>query len=157
METKFVLLLFYSDSHRKYHQRRPKMHVLIVFWLDSISKHRCSSRSRPWKYQSQICGGSHDIKKQLFYCLAEQIPSPKIRVGTLRTMLYKFNTEIGRHLAMPFIVMHFKERNLQRWFWLFTSLSNSYDKSFSQKKMFGKVLWIGLWYLFLPFSVLSHI
>ena len=41
---------------------------------------------------------------------------------------------------MPFIEMHFKERNLQRCFWLFTSLSNSYDKSFSQKKMFGKVL-----------------
>ena len=41
---------------------------------------------------------------------------------------------------MPFIKMHFKERNPQRCFWLFTSQSNSYDKSFSQKKMFGKVL-----------------
>ena len=41
---------------------------------------------------------------------------------------------------MSFIVIHFKERNLQRCFWLFTSLSNSYDKSFSKKKMFGKVL-----------------
>ena len=41
---------------------------------------------------------------------------------------------------MPFIEMHLKERNLERCFWFFTSLSNSYDKSFSQKKMFGKVL-----------------
>ena len=55
-------------------------------------------------------------------------------------MVYEFNTEIGSHPAMYFMEMHFKERNLQRCFWLFTSLSNSYDKSFSQKKMFGKVL-----------------
>ena len=41
---------------------------------------------------------------------------------------------------MTFMEMHFNERNFQRCFWLFTSLSSSYDKSFSQKKMFSKVL-----------------
>ena len=77
--------------------------------------------------------GSHNFKKQLFYCLVYQISSPKIRFRTLRMMLYKFNAEIGRHPAILFIVMHLKERNLQRRFWLFRSLPNSYDKSFSQK------------------------
>ena len=69
--------------------------------------------------------GSHNIKKQ--------IPYPKIQVRPLRTILYKFNTEIGRHPAMPFIVMHFKGRNLRRPLCLFRSLSNPYDKSFPQK------------------------
>ena len=56
--------------------------------------------------------------------VVSQIPSPKVRIWTMRTILYKFNTEIGRHPAMPFIEMHFKERNRQWCFWLFTSLSN---------------------------------
>ena len=59
--------------------------------------------------------GSHDIKKLFLYCLAQKIPSLKLRVRTLRTTLYKF------------IVMHFKEKNLQRCSWLFTSLPNSSD------------------------------
>ena len=78
--------------------------------------------------------GFHDIKKQLLYCLVQQIPSPKIQVGTLWTILYKFNTKIGRHPAMPFIVMHFKKIKFQRYFLLFRSLSNPYDTSFSQKQ-----------------------
>ena len=69
-------------------------------------------------------------------------------------MLYKFNSEIGRHLATPFIEIHFKERSLQRGFWLFTSLSNSYDKSFSQKKKRCLVRFlIGLWDVFLPLLI----
>ena len=126
-------LLFYSDSHRKNHQRRPKTHISTFFWFDSIFKNGCSSRSPPESIKVKFVG-SHDIKKQLLYCLVQQILSPKIRVRTLRTILYKLNTEIGRHPAMPFIAMHFKEKNLQRCFWLFTSLSNPYDKSFSQKQ-----------------------
>ena len=42
---------------------------------------------------------------------------------------------------MPFIVMHFKEKNLQRCFWLFTSLSNPYDfSSFILKVPIEKVV-----------------
>ena len=35
-------------------------------------------------------------------------------VRTLQTTFYKFNTEIGRHPAMPFIVMRFKEKKMLR-------------------------------------------
>ena len=75
----------------------------------------------------------HVIKKQLLYCLVQQILSPKIQVRTLQTILYKFNAKIGRHPAMPFIVMHFKKIKFQRYFWLFRSLSNSYGQFFFSK------------------------
>ena len=110
MEAKYCAVLFQSDSHRKYHQRRPKMHVLIFFGLIPFLKTDAVLDHLP-----------ESIKVKF---VVSQIPSPKVRVWTMRTTLYKFNTEIGRHPAMPFIEMHFKERNLQWCFWLFTSLSN---------------------------------
>ena len=60
---KFVQLLFYSDSQRKYHQRRPKKHVLIVFLsfipllkTDAVLDHLTESIKVKFV-------GSHDIKK----------------------------------------------------------------------------------------------
>ena len=75
METKFVQLLYYSDSYRKYHQKRPKMHVLIVFCFDFILNTDAVVDHLPEsikiiKFKSIKFVGSHDIKKQLLYCLA---------------------------------------------------------------------------------------
>ena len=117
-----VQLLFYSDCHGKYHQRRPKMQVLMgFFWFDSIFKKRCSSRSSPWKYQSQVCWVSWQQKAVIVLSVLANL-STKIRIWTLRKTFYKFNTEIGRHPAMPFIVMHLKEKNLQRCLVMYVSV-----------------------------------
>ena len=87
------------------------MHVLLFFGLipflktDAVLDHLLES------IKVKVVG-SHDVKKQLLYSLVSQIPSLKIRVWTLRTILYKFNIEIGRHPAMPFIEKNFKERGV---------------------------------------------
>ena len=57
----------------------------------------------------------------------------KIQVRTLQTTFYKFNTEIERHPAMPFIVMHFKEKKCSDVFLGNYVSVKPYDKSFSQK------------------------
>ena len=53
------------------------------------------------------------------------------RVRTVQMILYKlkFNTKFGRYPAMPFIVVRFKERKLQRRFW---NCVRPYDGCFSK-------------------------
>ena len=45
------------------------------------------------------------------------------------TYKLKFNTKIRRYPAIPFMLMHFKERNLQRGIW---NCLKPYDGSFSK-------------------------
>ena len=62
-----------------------------------------------------------NIQKQWLWCIFLQIPFTKIRslqqgVRIVQKILnkLKFNTKIGRYAAMLFMVIRFKERNLQR-------------------------------------------
>ena len=64
-----VQLLFYSDYHGKYHQRRPKMQVLMVFFgLIPFLKSDAVLDHLPESIKVKFVE-SHDSKKQLLYCL----------------------------------------------------------------------------------------
>ena len=68
MEAKYWAVLFQSDSHRKHHQRRPKMHVLIFFGLIPFLKTDAVLDHLPESIKVKVVG-SHDVKKQLLYSL----------------------------------------------------------------------------------------
>ena len=55
-------------------------------------------------------------------------------------MLYKFNTEIGRHLAMPFIEIHLKKEIFRGVFGYLLLCQTPMVNLFLKKKMFGQVL-----------------
>ena len=128
---KFLILLhghevlfnfsFIKISAENY-QTKAKLQILTVCLVWIYFKNRGSARSTPSKYLSQICGVVWTSKSNYYGNLANSFY--KKQASTARdsdsvndTYELKFNTKIGRYSAMSFIVMRFKERNLQSCIW----------------------------------------